>query len=97
MSHEYDMLRKELERLSAKVDVLNANIERTVMSSSDADEVLRKHCWLLTRELKDAFERIINLELTVFPNLQKDMDQVYKTIGDGEDKLDNPLDRRKPK
>ena len=94
MTDELDTLRKEIAHLSAKVEALRSDIGRAVTLGSDSDELLHKRCRLLGRDLKEAFDRIINLELTVFPNLQQDMNDVYKAIGEGEDKADNPLDRR---
>jgi predicted nucleic acid-binding Zn-ribbon protein len=94
MTTEIDTLRKEITVLSAKIEALRGDIQRVMTLAGDSDEALRKYCRLLDRDQKDAFDRIINLELTVFPNLQRDMNDVYKAIGEGEDKADNPLDRR---
>jgi hypothetical protein len=97
MSDDYDFLRKEVERLSAEVEQLHKYIRQGAEAIANGDELGWKYCRLIHRDVKEAFDRIINLELTVFPNLQKDMDQVYNVIGEGENKADNPLDRRDPK
>jgi hypothetical protein len=55
---------------------------------------LEKYVLAMDRDLADARERIKNLELTVFPNLAKDMKQVGDIIGDSGDKSENPLDKR---
>lgn len=76
---------------------LTHDLNRVVRVASDYDETLRRHTKLLQRNMEDAFGRIKNLELTVFPNLAADMVAVYDAIGDGEDKDDNPLDHREDK
>lgn len=44
-----------------------------------------------------AFERIKGLEVTVFPNLLKDIESVHRIVGgDGVPGKRNPLDYRKP-
>jgi len=96
MSDETDILRKEIERLSAEVETLHAYIRKGADCLDSSHALTWKFCKLLDRDIKNAFDRIINLELTVFPNLQNDIDDVYKIIGKGEDRADNPLDRREP-
>jgi hypothetical protein len=94
MSADYDILRKEIDRLSAEIELLHAHIRKGADLINSGDELSWKYCKLLDRDVKNAFERIVNLELKVFPNLQNDIDEVYKAIGEGDDKANNPLDRR---
>jgi hypothetical protein len=47
-------------------------------------------------KFRDAYDRIKNLEVAVFPNLFKDIESVHKIIGGtGVPKKNNPLDRKK--
>lgn len=94
MTTDVENLRQEIARLAAAVESLKSDLERAVTLADKSDELTQRHCRLLGRDLKDAFDRIINLELTVFPRLQQDVDAVYKITGEGDDKADNPLDRR---
>jgi hypothetical protein len=49
-----------------------------------------------TDRVNDAFERIKNIEVSVFPNLLKDIDSVHEIIGgNGVPADNNPLDSRK--
>jgi hypothetical protein len=97
MSTEIETLRKQVEWLTAEVKRLDYSLNRCVDGLNGIDEIAHKHLKLHDRDIHEALERIINLELTVFPNLQNDIDHVYKVIGEGDHKADNPLDHRPPK
>ena len=58
------------------------------------DQLLDRHCKMIEREVREAFERIKHLELSLFPNLGTDIVAVRDIIGEGEDRAENPLDRR---
>ena len=89
-------LNKKIERLDARLEELITDYRKMVRVLGGYDDLLNKHCKILEKELADAFERIKHLELTLFPNLGPDMLQLYDIIGEGEKKVDNPLDHRKP-
>jgi hypothetical protein len=97
MSTENEFLRKEIERLSAEVELLHQYIRQGADCMAKGDELGWRYCEYLERDVKNAFERIISLELTVFPNMQKDIDQIHTVIGEADNKVNNPLDRRDPK
>jgi hypothetical protein len=96
MSDDNDFLRKEVARLSGEVELLHAHIRRGAELITSGDELGWRYCDLLQKDIKEIYDRLINLELTVFPNLQKDIDDVYRITGEGDLKRENPLDRRKP-
>lgn len=96
MSDDIEFLRKEVARLSAEVEVLHGHIRKGADSMLKGHDVVWRYCKALDKDVAAAFERVINLELTVFPNLQKDIDDVYRITGEGDLKSENPLDRRKP-
>ena len=102
MSEEIDKLRQELKELrrdlavlTAKHESLRHDCDRGVTSLLKLHDQAWEYCTRAHRDIKEAFDRVIHLELTVFPNLQSDMDDVYRITGEG-DPRENPLDRRKP-
>ena len=82
--------------LAAKVESLRQDLDRAVTALGNCDELAWKRCELIDRDIKDIYDRVVQLELNLFPKLQGDMDDVYRIVGEGELKRDNPLDRRKP-
>lgn len=90
-------MRREMAVIAAKLESLRQDCDRGVIGLTKCDEVIWKRCDLIDRDVKEIFDRVINLELTTFPNLQRDMDDVYRITGEGDPKRDNPLDSRKPK
>src|ERR1700730_1894698 len=89
---QINTLKDEVVRLEARLEELAADYRKAVRALAGYDELLNKHCHLLDKELADAFGRIKNVELRIFPNLARDMTHLYDIMGDGEDKADNPLD-----
>lgn len=88
-------LRDEAILLRQRLMALEDKLERVIILSKNMDQLNAKHCTLLSREVHEAFDRIKHLELTVFPNLARDIQDVHDIIGEGENKADNPLDHRK--
>ena len=58
------------------------------------DELLMHHCNSHDRQFEEAWARIKNLELTVFPNLAHDITALNKIIPTGESDPENQLDTR---
>lgn len=83
-----------LARLEGKLEALSFDLNRLAKVNFDSHVQFDKHLHIIERELSDAFGRIKNLELTVFPNLAHDITQLRDVIGKGEDTSENPLDRR---
>jgi hypothetical protein len=48
----------------------------------------------ILRDSQEAFERIKNIEFAVFPRLACDLQQLHRVIGEGDNKANQPLDRR---
>lgn len=87
-----------LARLEKRIDTLAVGMTRHVKTAREYDEALARQGGMASAEIRDAFERIINLELKVFPNLAGDIDQLHGIIGDGDanHRAQNQLDRRQP-
>ena len=49
---------------------------------------------LIENEVMDAFERIKQIELTLFPNLAGDIVRLHRIVGEGDGRAWNPLDKR---
>jgi hypothetical protein len=96
MNGDEEFLRKEVARLSAEVEILHGHIRKGADLMVDLHDLAWRFCELLEKDVKELFDRVINLELTTFPNLQGDMDAVYRITGEGDLKRENPLDSRKP-
>jgi hypothetical protein len=102
MQNHADKKIAQLERrvadLEQRLATLSEKQQRDVTALMGCDEVLNKHRKLNDAELADAFARIVKLELTVFPHLARDMTDLNRMIGDGDDdqKAYNPLDFRDP-
>ena len=95
LRQEIKDLRRDLAVLTAKHESLRQDCDRGVTSLLKLHDQAWEFCTRNHRNTNEAFERVIHLELTVFPNLQSDMDDVYRITGE-EDPRENPLDRRKP-
>jgi predicted nucleic acid-binding Zn-ribbon protein len=85
-------------RLEKRFDTLENGLTRLVKSNREYDAAHARHVELARTELHNALERIVNLELKVFPNLAGDIDCLHNIIGDGDanHQAHNQLDRRKP-
>ena len=94
---EMEKLREDIKHLTARVAELEYGLSRGAKIYGGFFEALQRHCMMLDRDQEDAFERIKHLELTVFPNLARDIQNVHDIIGEGESKAENPLDHpRRP-
>jgi predicted nucleic acid-binding Zn-ribbon protein len=85
-----------IQGLETRLDGLLKRLDRISKGSYEYDMLLDKHIKILDQQQKDAFERIINLEVKFFPNLIKDISRLHNIIGEGDNKICNPLDRREP-
>lgn len=86
---------ERIEALEERIKNTENDLARAVKVLGGFDDALRRHCELNSRDIADAFDRIINIEVKFFPNLADDIVDLHKIIGDGENKADNPLDHRK--
>jgi len=93
-NEQISMLQQRVRELEAQIEKLNARANRIVKLGMDFDQLNSRHCKILDREVREAFDRIKHLELTLFPNLGHDIRAVHDIIGEGEDRADNPLDHR---
>ena len=94
-AHEIEKLKAQIKVLEGRLDKMNAESTRGHKAGMECDEALKKFIDLHRRYIDEAFDRIMNIEVKIFPNLLRDINQVHDIIGDGEDKSINPLDHRK--
>src|SRR5580693_1901226 len=91
-----DELLKRISRLEALVSTLTEELDKFGRWMNDGDRLIIERIKLVERDLDDAFGRIKNIELHTFPHLAGDIVHLNGIIGEGEEKAENPLDRRKP-
>lgn len=91
---EITSLKGKVADLEARLEQLNEKYQRSVNGLMGLHDVLNKHRMRMDAESDDAFERIKNIELALFPRLIRDMRHLYSVIGDHEPKAYNPLDFR---
>jgi len=85
-----------LATLTERLTRLEARVERLTRAVRAYVDLTDRRDHIATQERRDAFERLINLELHVFPHLAEDIRGLHGIIGDYHDKADQPLDRRTP-
>lgn len=90
-----DELLAKIERLEQRLEAQAFDLQRLAKACMGYDEQLDRHCKIHDGQIADAYGRIINLELKVFPNLARDMAGLHDVIGDADGRADHPLDRRK--
>jgi len=93
---EISILKIKVAGLEQRLEKLLLEHKKGIHSFVRADDVLHNHRRVITAELADAFDRIIKLELMMYPRLVRDMDHLHAVIGDREAKAYNPLDFRDP-
>jgi len=92
--HQIKQLQAKVAQLEARLEQLDKKYQRSVNALMGLHDVLDKRCTVMDAESADAFERIKHVELTLYPNLMKDMRHLYRVIGDHEPKAYNRLDFR---
>jgi RPA family protein len=102
-SEEVQSLRELVTKLHARVDFLEKQLERSVKTSHGFDEALCEGQELLKKStdeahegIRDAFDRIKNIEAAVFPNLISDLQQLHNVIGSSTSQAECPQERKKP-
>jgi hypothetical protein len=85
-----------IKRLEACMDDLLKRLTRVSKTGYEYDLLQDRHLKILDRDQEQAFERIKNLELRLFPGIAPDIDRLHEIIGDHDGKADEPLDRREP-
>ncbi len=86
-----------LASITARLDKLERDfrsLSKSFVGCEELDAITRR---ITKNDLRYGFERIKNLELTVFPNLRTDITALADIIGDDDAKAYNPHDFRGPK
>lgn len=84
-----------ISQLETAMAVFTEKLDKAVRHNSNMHRLNIQHRELIESDLVDAFERIKNIELKVFPNLAEDIIHLNDIIGEGNGKAWNPLDQRK--
>jgi hypothetical protein len=92
--NEIELLRTKVAELETRLEQLSVKHQRDVKALLGCDDIHDKHRKVIEADLEDAFERIKHVELTLYPNLMRDMRHLYRVIGDHEPKAYNRLDFR---
>lgn len=93
---EIVLLKAIIAQLGTRLEQLAEQHRRDIKALLGCDDVLHKHRKAMQAEMRDAFERIAHLELTLFPHLSKAITHLNDVIGDQDTKAYNPLDYRDP-
>lgn len=88
-------LMKKIELLEAGMETTRAKLDEEIKHNANMDRLNTELRKLIEKDVIDAFERIKNIELRLFPNLACDISEINKIIGEGENRAWNPLDHRK--
>lgn len=95
-------LLERISRLESSVKMLSQRLQKLARQQKDWDEIRGEHLKIIDQvqlthytALSNAFERIKNMEMKLFPNVAHDMADLKKIIGDGDGKVRNSLDHRK--
>lgn len=90
------LLEERVSILEVRLEKLTDKHQRDIKALLGCDDIQGKNGKIIWAELEDAFQRIMNIELKLFPQLPKAIRHLRKLIGDGEGKAYNPLDFRDP-
>jgi regulator of replication initiation timing len=82
--------------LEMDIEGLTLKLEKEIKHNANMDRLNTELRKLIENDVIDAFERIKNIELKVFPNLAGDIMRLNGIIGEDDGKAWNPLDQRKP-
>jgi hypothetical protein len=88
------LLHEKVAQLESRLEQLDKKYQRSVNALMGLHDVLDKNRKVMEADLEDAFERIKHVELTLYPNLMRDMRHLYRVIGNHEPKAYNRLDFR---
>jgi hypothetical protein len=83
-------------KMGARIDVLEQGLSSSIKTAHGYDDALQRYCDMLKKYNDDAFDRIIHLELKVFPHLASDLDALDKVIGQTGDLPECKHEQRKP-
>jgi len=91
---EIRWIKDTLVRIEARVMKLEKSHDRSLASQLQHIESVHKAFSLHDGEIIDIYQRVINLEAALFPNLSRDLENLDKVLGPGDQKTYNTLDSR---
>lgn len=91
-----ELLEVKFNSLEKRVEKLEKSLNRLGNMYVEYNELLNVQLKTIERDQEYLFERLKNLELKVFPHLAEGITHLHGIIGDGDDKANNPFDRRRP-
>jgi len=89
-------LAEKLGELETVVRTLAEKLDQEIRHNANMDRLNTELRKLVENEVIDAFARIKNIELKLFPNLASDISHLNDVIGEGDGRAWNPLDHSKP-
>jgi hypothetical protein len=89
-------LSKKYEKLVERLDRIDEDSLRIGELLNERVKFLAEQQEVIMELMEDAFDRIKNVELTLFPNLASDIKHLYGILGTRPVKRRDPLDRRDP-
>lgn len=87
---------ERIKTLEEQVEKLDNRLNRLAKVHVEYNELLDMQLKTIEQYQEDLFQRLKNIELKVFPHLAEGITHLRDIIGDGDDKVNNPLDRRRP-
>ena len=90
------VLERRVAGMEKELKSLRSDLERFAKSFLRCDDIQDKFRRLADRQITDLYQRLINIELHLFPNLPTDINRVNQIIGDGDGKAYNARDFREP-
>jgi len=76
-------LEEKIKTLEARIEELSQRLDAADKRVSDYSELYCQQIVYVSRDIEYAFERIKNVEVTVFPNLLDDLAHAHEIIGYG--------------
>jgi predicted nucleic acid-binding Zn-ribbon protein len=87
--------RADIKLLEGQLQKLAVKLDKIAKQQTDWDRLNSRRIKLIEEDQADAFSRLKNIELKLFPELASDIARLRNIIG-GDDKRHNGLDYRKP-
>jgi hypothetical protein len=85
----------DIKLLEGQLQKLAVKLDKIAKQQTDWDRLNSRRIKLIEEDQDDAFSRLKNIELKLFPELASDIARLRNIIG-GDDKRQNGLDYRKP-
>lgn len=79
-----------IDRLEKHVAYLQSEIDKTTHFATEFGAMTHKRLKIQRGKIEELFERMKNVEFSVFPNLARDIVQLYDVLGDCDNAPEDP-------